>query len=278
MLFSTQTALLGRLSKIKDIRCQRVSSSCVAKIPTPATCSTMRYPNSTRGKAEASDGSVVNVVENIKSGGWFPSRLLISSAITSVFFLCYVKGPKSFEDIRTVEGVAYHTFQLAAKALGLLEDDSEWFRAMEDAVGFQIPRQLRHLFAIILSCCPVSGVKKLWDDNVFAMSEPHQRQLGADVEPARVTFLTLRDINKLLLTQGKSLTDFPSLPQLDEYEEETTVLEESNPFVVAEASYNQDTLQHLVDQVEQLNANQAHVYRYIVDAARRSRFRKDTFP
>lgn len=37
-----------------------------------------------------------------------------------------VKGPTSFEGIKTVQGVTYDTFQAACKAMGLLDDDSHW--------------------------------------------------------------------------------------------------------------------------------------------------------
>lgn len=38
--------------------------------------------------------------------------------------LSRVKGPRSFTEIRTVDGVTYNTFQEACGALGLLNDDN----------------------------------------------------------------------------------------------------------------------------------------------------------
>ena len=39
--------------------------------------------------------------------------------------LTVVKGPTSFEDLRTVDGVIYESFKAACVAQGLLEDDEE---------------------------------------------------------------------------------------------------------------------------------------------------------
>lgn len=40
--------------------------------------------------------------------------------------LNYVKGPMSFDDIKTVEGVKYNTFKESCFVLGLLNDDKEF--------------------------------------------------------------------------------------------------------------------------------------------------------
>uniref|UniRef100_A0A182N6N5 ATP-dependent DNA helicase n=1 Tax=Anopheles dirus TaxID=7168 RepID=A0A182N6N5_9DIPT len=47
--------------------------------------------------------------------------------------LCYRKGPTSFEDLRTVDGTVCVTYQQAATLAGLLQDDSEWDRTMQEA-------------------------------------------------------------------------------------------------------------------------------------------------
>ncbi|XP_035845824.1 uncharacterized protein LOC110943497 [Helianthus annuus] len=44
-----------------------------------------------------------------------------------------VKGPTSFDDIKTVNGRVYDTFRDACYALGLLDDDSEYIEAIKEA-------------------------------------------------------------------------------------------------------------------------------------------------
>ena len=47
--------------------------------------------------------------------------------------LTKIKGPKSYEDIRTINGKVYETYRAACDALGLLEDDREFVNAIEEA-------------------------------------------------------------------------------------------------------------------------------------------------
>ncbi|XP_052193809.1 uncharacterized protein LOC127802150 [Diospyros lotus] len=47
--------------------------------------------------------------------------------------LTVVKGPKSFQSLRTVDNVVHDTFKLACVARGLLEDDEEWIQCLKEA-------------------------------------------------------------------------------------------------------------------------------------------------
>ena len=49
--------------------------------------------------------------------------------------LTHVRGPTSYEALRTVDGVTHPTFKAAAGALGLLSDDTEWRRSYGGAGG-----------------------------------------------------------------------------------------------------------------------------------------------
>ncbi|KAM4099556.1 hypothetical protein ACJW30_05G000100 [Castanea mollissima] len=44
-----------------------------------------------------------------------------------------IKGPRSFEEIRTINNVVYPTFRSTCYALGLLDDDKEWHEALNHA-------------------------------------------------------------------------------------------------------------------------------------------------
>jgi hypothetical protein len=73
--------------------------------------------------------------------------------------LCHRQGPRSFEDLRTIDGVVHPTFKDAAIAAGYLENDNEWEHCLTEASRFQIPYQLRQLFATILVYSLPSDVK-----------------------------------------------------------------------------------------------------------------------
>ncbi|XP_028752023.1 uncharacterized protein LOC114711760, partial [Neltuma alba] len=57
--------------------------------------------------------------------------------------LTKVRGPSSFEKIRTVDGVVHSTFRATCFALGLLHDDSEYINAIKEASVWASGRSLR---------------------------------------------------------------------------------------------------------------------------------------
>ncbi|KAG3086459.1 hypothetical protein PI124_g12786 [Phytophthora idaei] len=73
------------------------------------------------------------------------------------------KGPTSFENLRTVDGVTYDSYRKAALHAGYLEDDSEWVACMTEASQFRMPYQLRQLFATIIVYSQVVEIGALWE-------------------------------------------------------------------------------------------------------------------
>ncbi|KAF3405665.1 ATP-dependent DNA helicase PIF1 [Penicillium rolfsii] len=115
--------------------------------------------------------------------------------------LLQVRPTSSFEDARTIRGHCYPTYQEAATALGLFQDDHEAVYAMNEAItAYSRPSQLRFLFAQLLSDLPFPAVE-LW-------SRFHD-DLCADYRlrhpTARATDLALQDLARYLSAQGSSL-------------------------------------------------------------------------
>lgn len=90
-----------------------------------------------------------------------------------------VKGPLSYEDIRTVDRILWPTFQQACSALGLLDDDKEWDHALQEAIIWVTPAQLRNLFATIVIFCEVADPRSLWNKFWRPMSKDIARRLQA---------------------------------------------------------------------------------------------------
>ncbi|XP_071712046.1 uncharacterized protein [Rutidosis leptorrhynchoides] len=82
-----------------------------------------------------------------------------------------VKGPRSFEEIRTVDGTLHPTFKDACFAYGLVNDDKEWTEAISEAKLWASGSQLRELFVTMLLFCNVSNPLKLWELNWEALSD-----------------------------------------------------------------------------------------------------------
>lgn len=72
--------------------------------------------------------------------------------------LQHVRGATGFRHLRTVNGIEYPTFQAAARAHGLLQNDIEWAECLQEASVFEVSaRELRRLFAFILALCQPSS-------------------------------------------------------------------------------------------------------------------------
>ncbi|XP_057290340.1 uncharacterized protein LOC130613038 [Hydractinia symbiolongicarpus] len=115
------------------------------------------------------------------------------------------------EYLRTVNGNVAETFRDACLLRDLLQDDTEWNNTLQEAVNFQMPRQLRQLFAVILTHCEPSDPFTLWRRYKDAMYEDYIRQQNKE----QAEYSLLQDINSVLGQFGKSLTDY-NLPHLDE--------------------------------------------------------------
>ena len=134
--------------------------------------------------------------------------------------LLHVKGPTSFEHLRTVGNIIYDTFREAAYALGLLGDDSEWLDCLEEAAFVSRPKELRHLFATILcNCCPADPLQ-LWNRFADELSEDmlHWAQTRNLFDSQEEQIIQSRQsalfaINQVLDSLGFGLHNFPTLPQ-----------------------------------------------------------------
>ena len=74
--------------------------------------------------------------------------------------LTVVKGPISFDDLRTFDGVLYHTFKSACIARRLLDSDEQWDRSLTESAVWQSGSQLRELFVCIpLHCHPANPLQ-----------------------------------------------------------------------------------------------------------------------
>lgn len=85
--------------------------------------------------------------------------------------LINVRGPTSFEYLRTVNGQLYASNHDACRGLQLLEDDTHWDLTLADASLTSSAHQIRNLFALLLTTCFPTKPDALWDKYKDAMSE-----------------------------------------------------------------------------------------------------------
>ena len=95
-------------------------------------------------------GRIANV--SPRSGELYYMRILLTK----------IKGPRSYEDIRTINGKVYETYRAACDALGLLEDDREFVNAIEEADNWATGNALRRLFVNMLLSGSVQRPGYIW--------------------------------------------------------------------------------------------------------------------
>ena len=114
--------------------------------------------------------------------------------------LLHVPGATSFNDLRTVDGELCPTYREACIRRHLLADDNEYNQAMVEASNFQMPRQLRSMFATICVYCEPSDPLQLWTAHQDALIEDYARTLDHDVAVNQA----LHDIERVLRENGSS--------------------------------------------------------------------------
>lgn len=67
--------------------------------------------------------------------------------------LHHVRGPTSFQDLKTVDGVT--KTNLSSQDRGLLENDHQWDTILREASISERPLKLRELFAVIIILFPL---------------------------------------------------------------------------------------------------------------------------
>ena len=132
--------------------------------------------------------------------------------------LTRLRGPTSFDSIKTVDGIKYESYRATCTALGMLESDSIWLDTMADAAEISLPEVLRDMFVVMLLFCSISSPLRVWEkfsselseDIHFKLSKKHPRM---DVKKQSENE-ALRRIEHKLSMSGKSLSDF-ELPKVD---------------------------------------------------------------
>lgn len=88
-----------------------------------------------------------------------------------------VKGPKCFEDLRTIDGIEHETFHTACLALGLLENDNQWNETLKEAKECNSPAKIRTPLAIILLFCEPSNPNALWESDRDCQSQSQVKHI-----------------------------------------------------------------------------------------------------
>uniref|UniRef100_A0AC35GHU9 Uncharacterized protein n=1 Tax=Panagrolaimus sp. PS1159 TaxID=55785 RepID=A0AC35GHU9_9BILA len=132
--------------------------------------------------------------------------------------LNHVKRATCFEDLKRIEGQdePCQTFTQTCLELGLVEDDKEWERVLNEAKLSLMPYQMRMLFVRLLIHCNPLASQDLWETFKSDLSDDFARNMSAE----NAIKNAYREIQRILEIENKSLADFPTMPQNVEYDED----------------------------------------------------------
>ncbi|KAJ3017100.1 hypothetical protein NUW54_g662 [Trametes sanguinea] len=164
--------------------------------------------------------------------------------------LTLVRGPTFFEHLRTVNGITYSDFRSACLALGLLDDNREYYLCLSKVAFMQTGSQLQLWATYASSICD-----DLWPRlQSLSVTHPSDDELHS---------YGLLLIDEILCLSGHSLCDFPSMPL------PSTQLQRrlSNHYIAEVVTYNPNTERSIAqDMMASLNAEQRCAFDSIVDS------------
>ncbi|KAB0792783.1 hypothetical protein PPYR_00660 [Photinus pyralis] len=163
--------------------------------------------------------------------------------------LLHRKGAKSFEDLKTINREVQDSYVTTCVILGLIEDDHEWKRAMNEAEIWMMPKQLRCLFARILMHCQPVHPEELWEEFKEAMSQDYERRYGS-IEGQQKAYI---QISSMLSAEGYNISMYPSMQQVNDTEYADDVSNDEQAIEAASRQY------------EHLNEKQKQIVDIILD-------------
>ncbi|GFR20599.1 ATP-dependent DNA helicase [Trichonephila clavata] len=120
--------------------------------------------------------------------------------------LINVRGPTSFQELKTVNGHVYATFREACQKLNLLENEAHWDISLADASNTAQPQQIRALFSIILTTCFPANPKDLWGKYKNNMSEDILHRMRRINDNLNIQFISNLYNEALILIEDVCLT------------------------------------------------------------------------
>lgn len=177
-----------------------------------------------------------------------------------------VKGPTSFETLRTTNGIVHQTFRDACLELGLLEDDNQWDLALSEAVFLSHPIQIRTLFAIILTTCSPSDPIGLWNKHKESMAEDILNRVQKENSNMKIELNEIMLNEALIHLEDKCIEiNNKELHQLGLPSPERTTANIYDKDLLREMQYNPQEMKRYVDiHKKMLNEDQLKVYETIM--------------
>ena len=186
----------------------------------------------------------------------------------------HCKGKTSFESLLTLEsGRVCETFKEVCLELGLLSDDIEWRRILEEAAVTKLCPQIRELFIIIVIFCQPSSPRALFEEFWTTWLDDFQysaEKAGKSLSEEQLLTMVLLDLDVRLQSHEKHLADYglpePTQEQLDSVQNITSI----EPAVIREElEYNVEELVAVVEErTPSFTQEQSEIFNTVMEAVR----------
>ena len=187
----------------------------------------------------------------------------------------HCRGKTSFEALKRLEnGRVCETYKEVCRELGLLRDDLEWERVMEECAITKLCPQIRELFVIILMFCqpsnPAALFGKFWRSWVDDFDQRNRKQ-SIILDENQLWTMLLLDLELRLQSFEKELIDFglpkPTAEDLSRVETLTNtdpvVIREEKDYIISELEENVRSL------VPMFTKDQKVIFETILEAVRK---------
>eukprot|EP00106_Octopus_bimaculoides_P023149 XP_014790591.1 PREDICTED: uncharacterized protein LOC106883951 [Octopus bimaculoides] len=176
----------------------------------------------------------------------------------------FIKGPTSFDDLRTVDRHLCGTFKDACSKQKILDTDDQDDNALETYLCHS-PHKLQHLFTIMLVFCNLTDTHPLWNKYEDSMCHDillQTCQITSSVDTPTIPAIYnggLLLLEDLVIAIGSQRLDAYSLNTPDRNEDVCP-----NCLILRETSYNIHKLkQYIADNETLQNFDQADVYNFV---------------
>ena len=221
-----------------------------------------------RVKQKNRKGSVIGRIHAVNpvAGETYYLRMLLHNS--------HCKGKTSYQDMLTLDsGHVCETYKQVCSELGLLSDDREWERVLEECAVTKMCPQIREMFTIILIFCFPSEPLELF--NKFWMSwyddfEHNARRKGQTLSESQLWTMVLLDLDTRLQSFEKDLASsglpVPTAEQLASVKNLTST---EAAVIREELDYNvEDLIETVAERTPSFTAEQSEVFSIVMDAVR----------
>lgn len=176
-------------------------------------------------------------------------------------------GATSFADLHKIDGNEEETFAAACMKLGLLEDDTEIDKVMQEAALVKFGPQLREVFATILIWTQPSDPMAFWNRHLNLLTEDLLHQLNVQTPSDHIINQVLFEIQQHVERNGYVMEDM-NIPKPD-----PNFVRDMGPRELCEeTNYNIQELEQLLHKnVPLMNTEQLEVYNRTIDSINNDR-------